>query len=46
MRRLGVPQMINETKSVAGLLPLDEASLLKLRPADYCSSFRSTHQAA
>jgi acyl homoserine lactone synthase len=46
MRRLGVPQMINETKSVAGLLPLDEASLLKLRPADYCSSLRSIHQAA
>lgn len=46
MRRLGVPQTINETQSVAGLLPLDAASLLRLRPVDYCSSFRAAHQAA
>lgn len=46
MRRLGSAHLINETQSVAGLLPLDEPSLLRLRPVDYRSAFQAPHQAA
>lgn len=37
--RLGDPVLINETRSVAGLLPADLASLERLRPQGYRSSF-------
>ncbi|WP_312223656.1 acyl-homoserine-lactone synthase [Rhizobium rhizoryzae] len=43
LRRLGSPAQINETKSVAGLLPADWVSFDRLRPSIYSSSF-SLHQ--
>lgn len=39
MDRLGDPTMINETRSVAGVLPADWASFGRLRPASYTSDF-------
>jgi acyl homoserine lactone synthase len=39
MRRLGDPTMINETQSVAGILPVDQASFERLRPSGYSSGF-------
>ncbi|CAN7676001.1 acyl-homoserine-lactone synthase TraI [Pararhizobium sp. LjRoot255] len=39
MRRLGEPQMISQTKSVAGLLPADRASFERVRPEGYRSNF-------
>jgi N-acyl-L-homoserine lactone synthetase len=39
MRRLGTPTMINEMKSVAGILPADQASFDRVRPAHYRSDF-------
>jgi acyl homoserine lactone synthase len=41
--RLGSPFQINETKSVAGLLPADWVSFDRLRPSTYSSNF-SLHQ--
>ncbi|MEO5326397.1 acyl-homoserine-lactone synthase TraI [Mesorhizobium sp. CC13] len=38
MRRLGEPTMINETRSVAGILPADAESFERLRPAGYHST--------
>lgn len=46
MRRLGDPKMINETTSVAGVLPVDEPSFLRMRPTGYRSSFHATPRAA
>jgi len=46
MRRLGDPKMINETTSVAGVLPVDEPSFLRMRPTGYRSSFPATPRAA
>jgi acyl homoserine lactone synthase len=43
LRRLGSPLQINETKSVAGLLPADWVSFDRLRPDAYSSNF-SHHQ--
>lgn len=43
LARLGSPAQINETRSVAGLLPADWVSFDRLRPSIYCSSF-SLHQ--
>lgn len=37
MDRLGTPRQINETLSVAGVLPANRASFDQLRPADYRS---------
>ena len=39
MRRLGNPTMINETESVAGLLPIDLQIFERLRPEQFFSSF-------
>lgn len=39
LRRLGDPVMINETRSIAGVLPADAQSFHRLRPANYSSSF-------
>lgn len=39
MERLGDPIMINETRSVAGILPADWASFERVRPASYSSAF-------
>jgi acyl homoserine lactone synthase len=44
MRRLGMPTMINETRSVAGVLPADEVSFNRLRPDHYHSSFFDLQQ--
>ena len=38
MERLGDPTMINETRSVAGILPADAESFGRLRPAGYHSA--------
>ncbi|WLS01103.1 acyl-homoserine-lactone synthase TraI [Shinella sumterensis] len=38
MQRLGDPSMINETRSVAGILPADAVSFKRLRPAGYHSA--------
>jgi len=46
MRRLGEPIMINETKSVAGLLPADRASFERVRPESYRSDFTVSQQNA
>ncbi|MBY5760181.1 GNAT family N-acetyltransferase [Rhizobium leguminosarum] len=47
MERLGDPVMINETRSVAGVLPADCASFQRLRPPSYTSDFiASCKQAA
>lgn len=43
LTRLGSPAQINETKSVAGLLPADWVSFDRLRPSIYSSTF-SLHQ--
>ena len=43
LSRLGSPAQINETRSVAGLLPADWVSFDRLRPSIYSSSF-SLHQ--
>lgn len=43
LTRLGSPAQINETKSVAGLLPADWLSFDRLRPSAYSSNF-STYQ--
>lgn len=46
MHRLGEPIMINETKSVAGLLPADRASFERVRPESYRSDFTVSQQNA
>lgn len=43
LSRLGAPAQINETRSVAGLLPADRVSFDRLRPSNYSSAF-SLHQ--
>lgn len=43
LSRLGLPANINETRSVAGLLPADWQSFDRLRPSIYSSDF-SIHQ--
>ena len=39
LRRLGHPMLINETCSIAGLLPIDRSTFERLRPEGYESSF-------
>lgn len=46
MSRLGQPAMINETNSVAGILPADRASFDRLRPENYRSDFSVSPQNA
>ena len=46
MRRLGEPQMINQTKSVAGLLPADRASFERVQPEGYRSNFNLSREYA
>jgi N-acyl-L-homoserine lactone synthetase len=46
MRRLGEPTMINETNSVAGILPADRASFERVRPEGYRSDFNVFQQHA
>ena len=46
LSRLGSPAQINETKSVAGLLPADWVSFDRLRPRTYSSSFSLHHKEA
>lgn len=46
INRLGDPVLINETRSVAGLLPADLASFERLRPPGYRSSFSRLLQKA
>lgn len=46
MRRLGDPTMINETNSVAGILPADRASFERVRPESYQSDFNQFGQNA
>jgi len=44
MQRLGDPTMINETRSIAGILSADMDSFNCLRPDQYSSSFIALHQ--
>jgi len=44
MRRLGEPTMINETRSVAGVLIADETRFRRLRPSQYHSTFLDLQQ--
>lgn len=46
MRRLGEPILINETRSVAGILPADAASFERLRPDGYCSAIPALQKRA
>jgi N-acyl-L-homoserine lactone synthetase len=46
MRRLGSPTMINETRSVAGVLPVDFETFHRLRSDRYNSSFAATQTRA
>ncbi|AEI04570.1 acyl-homoserine-lactone synthase TraI (plasmid) [Afipia carboxidovorans OM5] len=46
MRRLGEPQMIGETLSVAGTLPADEVSFAMVRPPGYRSELGVTRRSA
>ncbi|MDL2406160.1 acyl-homoserine-lactone synthase TraI [Rhizobium calliandrae] len=47
MQRLGEPLTVNETLSVAGILPADRASFERLRPNGYSSGFVAhRHEAA
>ncbi|MGX9393897.1 acyl-homoserine-lactone synthase (plasmid) [Nitrobacteraceae bacterium UC4446_H13] len=46
MRRLGEPQMIGETLSVAGTLPADEASFAMVRPPGYHSELAAVRRSA
>jgi acyl homoserine lactone synthase len=46
MDRLGDPTMINETRSVAGILPADTASFHRLRPDGYHSAITALRQKA
>lgn len=46
MDRLGDPTMINETRSVAGILPADAESFRRLRPDGYHSAIPAVRQKA
>jgi len=46
MQRLGDPLMINETRSVAGILPADWSSFARLQPASYTSDFSAPRKQA
>jgi acyl homoserine lactone synthase len=46
MTRIGEPRPIGNTLAVAGLLPADEVSFDRVRPADYSSSIRALARAA
>jgi acyl homoserine lactone synthase len=46
MTRIGEPRRIGNTLAVAGLLPADEVSFDRVRPADYSSSIRALARAA
>lgn len=46
MQRLGDPTMINETRSVGGILPADAESFERLRPSGYRSSITTFSQKA
>ena len=41
LRRLGSPQLINETRSIAGVLPIERSTFERLRPEGYQSSLDS-----
>lgn len=45
MRRLGEPTMINETNSVAGVLPVDRTSFERVRPDSYRSDLALSNNA-
>lgn len=42
LRRLGSPQLINETRSIAGVLPIERSTFERLRPEGYQSSLDTT----
>lgn len=44
LSRVGQPSLINETRSVAGLLPVDWQSFDLLRPSNYASNFANTQE--
>ncbi|UIJ84309.1 acyl-homoserine-lactone synthase TraI [Rhizobium leguminosarum] len=46
MKRLGRPIMINETMSVAGILPVSRENFERLRPQSYRSAFSPRRQSA
>jgi acyl homoserine lactone synthase len=46
LSRVGQPALINETRSVAGLLPADWQSFDLLRPSDYSSNFANLQDEA
>ena len=46
LHRLGNPTLINETPSIAGLLPVDRSTFERLRPDGYQSSFENTQAEA
>jgi N-acyl-L-homoserine lactone synthetase len=46
MCRLGEPRLINETRSVAGILSADSAAFERLRPPGYASSLSASVQKA
>lgn len=46
MQRLGDPTMINETRSVAGILPADAESFRRLRPSNYQSTILAPRKKA
>jgi acyl homoserine lactone synthase len=46
LRRLGEPLLINETRSIAGLLPIDRSTFERLRPEGYQSSFHDNRAKA
>lgn len=46
LSRIGPPSLINETRSVAGLLPADWQSFDLLRPSNYASNFANLQEEA
>ena len=46
LTRVGQPSLINETRSVAGLLPADWRSFDLLRPSNYASNFSNLQEEA
>lgn len=46
MKRLGEPRRIGSTIAIAGLLPADQMSFERVRPANYVSVFQSLRHAA
>lgn len=46
LSRVGLPSVINETRSIAGVLPADWQSFDRLRPSDYSSNFANLQDEA